>query len=92
MVLPSPSGSAEAHALYLLKGLARPLQVEGEVGNDFAQHPDVTLGEVEVAERLGVRGEHALAGPRVEGCRSCPPRWGIRARRDHAEMTFMNEL
>jgi len=25
----------EAHALYALTGLARPLQVEGEVGNDF---------------------------------------------------------
>jgi len=42
-----------------LKGLARPLKADGEVGDGFVQHPDVILREVEVAERLGVRGEQA---------------------------------
>ena len=41
-----------------------PLQVEVEVGDDLAQHPDVLLGEVKVVERLGERREHALASPR----------------------------
>ena len=52
--------AAEAHAFYVLKSLARPLPVEGEVWNEFFQHPGAILGEVEVAERLGVRGEQKL--------------------------------
>jgi len=43
--------------LHVLKGLARNLQVEEEVGDDLVQHPDVLLGEVAVAERLGVRSD-----------------------------------
>ena len=36
--------AAEAHLLYVLKGLACTLKVEEEVGGDLAQHPDVLLG------------------------------------------------
>ena len=42
--------------LHVLKGIARPLQVDTEDGNYFVQHPDVLLGEAEVAEHLDVRG------------------------------------
>ena len=43
--------AAEAHLLHVLKGLARPLQFEVEVGYDLVQHPDVLLGEVKFVER-----------------------------------------
>jgi len=56
--------AAEAHLLHVLKGLTRTPQVEEEAGDDLAQHPNVLLGEVAAVERLGVRGEQALAGPR----------------------------
>jgi len=38
--------------LHVLKGLTRTPQVEEEVGNDLAQHPNALLDEVVVAERL----------------------------------------
>ena len=81
--------AAEARLLHVLTGLTRTPQVEEEVGDDLAQHPDVHLGEVAVAEHLGVRGEHALARPRGA---ARTPRCGVWARWHHAAMTFMNEL
>ena len=48
--------AAEANLLHVLKGPTRTPQVEEEVGDDLVQHPGVLLGEVAVAERLGVRG------------------------------------
>ena len=66
--------AAEAHLInVLLIGLVRPLQVDEEVGDYLAQHPDVLLGEAEVAENLGVRGENAIASPR--GAAHALPVW-----------------
>ena len=75
--------------LHVPKGLIRTPQVEEEVGDNLVQHPNVFLGEIAVAERLGVRGEHALAGPR--GAARTPAVWDL-GRRHHAEMVLMNEL
>jgi len=69
------SRAAEAHLLHVLKGLTRTPQVEEEVGDDLVQHPDVLLGEVAAVGRLGVRGEHALAGPR--GAARTPAVWDL---------------
>ena len=41
--------AAEVHLLDVLKGLARPLQIEEEVGDDLVQHPDAPLGVLEGA-------------------------------------------
>ena len=46
--------AAEAHLLHVLEGLARPLQVEVEVGDGLVQHPDVLLGEVKVVAILEI--------------------------------------
>jgi len=61
--------------LHVLKGPARTPQVEEEVGDDLVQHPNVLLGEVEVAERLGVRGEQAPESPR--GAARTPAVWDL---------------
>ena len=49
--------------------------VEEEAGDGPAQHPDVLLGEVAVAERRGVRGEHSPASPR--GAARTPAVWDL---------------
>ena len=60
--------------LHVLKGLAHTLQVKEEAGDNFAQHPDVLLGEVAVAKRMGVRFlahkdiPSNLFGTRKPGC------------------------
>jgi len=60
--------------LHVLKGLTRTPQVE-DVGGNLVQHPNVLLGEVAVAERLGVRGEHALESP--WGAARTPAVWDL---------------
>ena len=49
--------------------------IEEEVGDDLVWHPNVLLGEVATVERLGVRGEQALACPR--GAASIPAVWDL---------------
>ena len=41
----------------------------------FVQHLDVLLGEVAVAKRLGVRGEHAFVS--LRGAARAPPVWDL---------------
>ena len=55
--------------------VTRTPQVEEEVGDDLVQHPNVHLGEVAAVERLGVREEQALAGPR--GTARTPAVWDL---------------
>ena len=54
--------------LHVLKGLTRNPQVEGKVGDDLDQHPNVFLVEVAVAERLNLRGFSIFVSVVSKGC------------------------
>ena len=58
LVLTSPNGPSPLRPMRFMssKASTAPCRSKKRSGSCIFQHPDVLLGEVEVAERLGVRG------------------------------------